>query len=161
MSSLVLTPKQTEMKTRHNVERRIEYVVHLLRKYSYRRALILRKIKTRYGVGDRQTQNYIAEAQKHLLLHIKDEKDNQKSSSICVYQGVIQDPNATNADKIRAQERIDKILGLEEPTMNINATINATMHVHKVDSLGLDVSTKRLLLDAMREKRATPVIDVA
>lgn len=46
-------------------------------------------------------------------------KEDGQTDAIAFYQKVLRDPNASNIDKLRARERIDKLLGLENKTGQI------------------------------------------
>ena len=59
--------------------------------------------------------NYLVSARKRILKEINEERLDQQASSLAFYKSVLSDLKASNRDKIKAQERIDKLLGLEAP----------------------------------------------
>lgn len=58
-------------------------------------------------------ERLISEARAELRNRLGVDRGDEKLNAIAVYEAVIRDPNATHGERIKAQERIDKILGLE------------------------------------------------
>lgn len=58
-------------------------------------------------------EKMITEAKRRLRDEVGISREEGRASSIALYESIIRDPDADRALKIRAQERIDKVLGLE------------------------------------------------
>jgi hypothetical protein len=69
----------------------------------------------KYGANRRTAQSYLARAKRALLEAARRSRDEHVADAYAFYCAVISDPNAKHADKLKAQERIDKLLGLYAP----------------------------------------------
>ena len=68
-----------------------------------------------YGTTGRSARRYLARAKRALLDAARRPRDEHVADAYALYCAVISDPNAKHADKLKAQERIDKLLGLNAP----------------------------------------------
>jgi hypothetical protein len=102
--------------TAEQIAERVEYVARLLRgqlpKYRIRELF-----RARYGshVHWRTVDNYVVRAREAIRREEGIDPKREKQSSLDVYRSIVSDPEATRREKILAQERIDKLLGLESP----------------------------------------------
>lgn len=100
--------------THKSFEERIEVARKLL-SARMRHGDVKRYLKNTYGVATRQAETYIARARKLMREETGRPKDEHVADSYAFYCSVIADPNASHKDKLRAQELLDKLLGLPVP----------------------------------------------
>jgi len=96
------------------IEGRIVVTVALLAQ-GVRKSQIKRILASKFSVSARTCENYLARAREQLLEEVREERDEQRSLSLALYRSIISNPNSTMKDKILAQQRIDRLLGLEAP----------------------------------------------
>lgn len=65
-----------------------------------------------FGLTPRSIERVLARVRDNAIANFNRPKVEHQGEAIAFYETVIRDPNAKNADKIRAQERIDWLLGL-------------------------------------------------
>lgn len=68
-----------------------------------------------FDIAWRQAMKYIGIARKEILESEGVSLEDKRSRSRAFYESVLQDPAATMFDKLRANERLDKLDGLEAP----------------------------------------------
>ena len=107
--------------TAQEVERRVEMTIALLGRHAHRGQIhdYFRKLKTPDGsplaLNWRTTDVYIARARKRMIEESGKPKESHRLDSYHTYWSIIRDPKASNTDRLSAQSRIDRLLGLEEP----------------------------------------------
>ncbi len=94
---------------------RVEVVRQMLL-LRYTKAEIKQSIAAKYGLKQRQTCRYIRWAQTILRAESKQDKADHVAEAYGFYLSITKDTTASARDRLRAQERIDKLLGLESPT---------------------------------------------
>jgi hypothetical protein len=97
----------------------------------------------KWGVGPAEARGYVKEARELLMQDLLRSKEEHRCDALAFYRSVILDPNASTVDKIRARERIDKLLGLEQP-VKAEVEMSVRRSDIPVDSLPLEVR-KRIL----------------
>jgi hypothetical protein len=121
--------------TKEELADRIEYARQLLASGRLK-SQIKRALRKQYGDLDHRTiERYLARAREQILLAIHAEKVHQRAYAFALYCSVLADPKASVRDRIAAQERIDKLLGLEE-----KAPDDPT---HLLEKLGIDPAEVR------------------
>ena len=100
--------------TEREAEERTQLVVDLM-SLGYHDGQIKRTVSGRYNVSPRSTEIYLGRARQVLRETAEGEPQEHRGRSLNVYAKVVRDPTATNFERIKAQSRIDKILGLEAP----------------------------------------------
>ncbi len=101
-------------KTKADVKERVEIVRRmLLQRFS--KAEIKLMIAAKYGIKHRMVANYIRRAQDILIAESGQGKDAHVAEAYGFYLAITHDDTAKNYDRIHAQTRIDKLLGLESP----------------------------------------------
>jgi len=93
-------------------DERIRLVADLLA-LGYFKAQIKQTVISRYGVTARTAERYLSRAREMLREYTEEDIEDHRGKALKVYWGVVRDPAATPMEKVRAQQRIDKILGLE------------------------------------------------
>ena len=92
---------------------RIQFVCDMLARGN-QKSVIKSAFRVKYGaIGAKQLEWYLTQAKKELRESIGVPPDDLRGASFAVYCSVLQNPNATPREKILAQERIDRLLGLE------------------------------------------------
>lgn len=87
---------------------------------------IKRMAAAKFGVKPRTIEHYLTEVRNERIEESGRTVDDHRADSFHFYISVLRDKKADPRDKIKAQERIDKLLGLERP--------------QKVESKNLDIS---------------------
>jgi len=100
--------------TEREAEERTQLVVDLM-SLGYHDGQIKRTVAGRYSVSPRSTEIYLGRARQVLKETADGNPQEQRGCSLNVYAKVVRDPTATNFERIKAQSRIDRILGLEAP----------------------------------------------
>lgn len=96
------------------LEARVAVTVELLSQ-GVRKSQIKRILVNRYQVSARTCENYLSRAREELLTDLREERDEHRGTALATYRALLRNPNAKVKDKILAQQRIDKLLGLEAP----------------------------------------------
>lgn len=68
-----------------------------------------------YDISARTCETYLARARELLLAETGKPAGEHRAESLAFYQTIKADPNASTIAKLKAQERIDKLLALELP----------------------------------------------
>jgi hypothetical protein len=93
-------------------EERVAFTVFLLSRHA-RKSEIKRLLKARFGVSARTCERLLARARGLLRESTGAPPQEHRLRSYAFYLSVIRDPAATLREKMLAQKRIDKLLGLE------------------------------------------------
>lgn len=133
---------------------RINEVERWLRRGPILKSALHQRIRELWGVDWRMADYYIARAKDRLLLHLGEAREEHRAASLAFYEGMIMSKKATYLERIRARERIDKLLGLEQP-QQIQAEITSRPSGVPIDELSLDLDSKKKLLKAIRDKKET------
>lgn len=110
-----MAKKRAKKPTPEEKNTRIEFARNLLGQAKYP-SEIKRALSEEFGITTRSAERYITDAVKQVREGIERSDIDLVSEAISVYQEIIRSKDSTDRDKIRARERIDKILGLEAPT---------------------------------------------
>jgi hypothetical protein len=89
------------------------------------RSLLLRRVpkgtikkafRQRFGVDIDHTtiERYLLRAREAMLTDLTRGRQNHRAGALAFYESVLADHTASVRDKVKAQERIDKLLGLED-----------------------------------------------
>jgi hypothetical protein len=91
---------------------------------------IKKELKREFGVNHRTVERYLARAREIIIFELRENKDSHAARSLGFYRSVLSNPNACIRDKLRAQQRIDFMLGLHTDT-NPASTVTATEHLSR------------------------------
>jgi hypothetical protein len=80
------------------------------------KSTIKKAFRQRFGADiDHGTiERYLTRAREAMLIDLTRGKQALRADSLAFYESILADPNAPYRDKVRAQERIDKLMGLED-----------------------------------------------
>lgn len=102
--------------TKDEVEDRIEYIMEL-EAQALLPGQIKRAFREKFGDVHHITINeYRLRARARLSESIRAKREELVERAVSRYEGIFRDPASDNNARIRAQERIDKIWGIEAPT---------------------------------------------
>jgi hypothetical protein len=102
-----------EKPTKEQLEERIERTREMLASGLQKR-VIKRRLAKRYGVNPRTCETYLARARELIVQASGRARPEWRAESLAFYESVIADRLASTRDKVKARERIDKLLGLED-----------------------------------------------
>lgn len=80
-----------------------------------------RALIDRYKVSGKSAQRYLARAKRSLLDAANRPRQEHVADAYAFYCSVIANPNAKDSEKLKAQERIDRLLALDRPRRNDRA----------------------------------------
>lgn len=66
-----------------------------------------------HNLSKRSAIRYLARARDMLVAETKRSREEHRAESLATYRAILDDPESEPRDRVRAQERIDKLLGLE------------------------------------------------
>src|SRR3972149_4864087 len=99
--------------TRIEYDQRIELTYQLLAK-GQRPSVIARAVAQKFGCATKTVKDqYLSRARTIMLAEIARAKTELRAESLALYRAITAEPKASNRDKKKAQERIDKLLALE------------------------------------------------
>ena len=102
--------------TDDELEEKVEFVMHL-ESLALKMGQIKREFRKQYGDTPHSTiVDYIGRARARMRESVKESREDITAKAINRYEGIFRDPAASPMERIRAQERIDKIHGIEAPT---------------------------------------------
>lgn len=142
--------------TAAQMDARVDWVETLLREGPLFKHQLIKRIKKKYPVTTRTAETYISRARDRLNIRVREAKDFHRGNSLAFYEGMVADPKVPERIRLLAQERIDKLLGLDQPQ---RVEHSGTM-VQKMESgtslkdLNLDLETKKKILASIRENKA-------
>lgn len=93
---------------------------------------IKKELNREFGVNHRTVERYLARAREILIFELRENNDSHAARSLGFYRSVLGNPNVSIRDQIRAQERIDFMLGLHTDT-NPPSTVGATEYLTRVE----------------------------
>jgi hypothetical protein len=72
-------------------------------------------MKEEFKIGPRMIENYLTAARARILAAIGIEKQEHIADAYNFYKSIVTDEKVRPIDRIRAQEQIDRLLGLQQP----------------------------------------------
>lgn len=110
--------------TNEEFEDRVEYVMEL-EAAALLPGQIKRELREKYGdVSKSQIAEYVGRARARLQESNKEKAEELAKKAISRYEAIIRDPSTDANARIRAQERIDKIWGVEAPARTELSGVN-------------------------------------
>lgn len=146
------------------LEVRVDYTLKLLTE-GRRKSEIKKIFRQRYNVTARTVENYLSRARQILLTELKAEREEHTGRSLSVYRSILSDPKAKIKDRLAAQRRIDRLLGLEAPTRvaltDPDGNTAATPTVNIAVNLSKLSTEELLIMRSIRGKLAAGTIEAA
>ena len=107
------SPPQPRVRTS---PQRSEQIVRLIKKMIGRGSFIS-EIKTaiaeEFQLSRRSVERYLTRARREMLDEVEQNLEHHRADSLFFYRSVIDSPKSTERDRLRARERIDRLLGLD------------------------------------------------
>ena len=100
-------------KTVRHVER-VRLAAEMLSKGYYKHQ-IKKAFREKFDIGHKQTQIYITRARKMLVELAGEDREELLGRSLSLYRSFVKDETQDARMRLLAQQRIDKLLGLEQP----------------------------------------------
>lgn len=107
--------KKRKRCTPHELDQRLDLVETLLFQKCLMKSQVRKFVIGKYDVDWRTVDEYCSRARARVLLRISESRNEMRSKSLALYQGILR--TGTGREKILAQERIDRLMGLEAPKM--------------------------------------------
>ena len=109
-------------------------------------------IAEKEDVSKRTVQRYLTKARQLMRKDTGRDREELRHDAISFYKSIISDQHAQPRDRLKAQERIDRLLGLEEPTVIHQKVEGQVTHTHQpiVEVARKDDETRDLLLQLSR-----------
>ena len=135
----------------------IDYVTEAARLFS--EGLLKHEVREgmikKYGLRAASIRRYISHAQKLLIMRSGISKDQHRGEALEWYYSCIRDPRTPRAVALKARERIDKILGLEGPTVIHHEGAVNLVETHRVlKQIEMDPEVRRLISQLSQRQRA-------
>lgn len=89
--------------------------------YTYDIKIVISK---KYGLSQRSVERYITRARKEMVDYFKKPVEQFRAESYCFYRSVLKDPRSTQGERLRARERLDKLLGLDTCIQTHNQSVD-------------------------------------
>jgi hypothetical protein len=102
------------MATQQEKQLRLDLVLHMLT-HGHTKGEIKEACRDQFASSYRTTERDIATARDLLMAELDETREAMLARSLSLYRSILNDPRASLLDKVRAQKRIDKIMGLEAP----------------------------------------------
>lgn len=142
-----VTPEGHKPTAEEELERE-DFIYDLLAQYRLKstiKRLFMKKFKCNY----RTVEKYLARARARMKAEyaakVNEGTDLLKMESVNFYRSVIRDPAAMTQDKIRAQERLDKLFGLDMPVKVAPTTPDGKEKYENLTGAELDARILELL----------------
>jgi hypothetical protein len=149
--------------TQEQIEERIAFVDLLLFSRRARKSQIHKALLIKYDVDWRQTDRYMATARENRLEMLRQTKEYHRCNSLALYEQILS--TGTPREKIMAQERIDRLLGLESPRSISLGGIEGAPPIpvagHRYDPRQLDVSKLKQLKTILSSAKVKEEIEEA
>jgi hypothetical protein len=101
------------------LEIRYEFTLRLFRKAlekgTYTKGEIKRALKKQFGISPRTCENYLREARRRYAEERDMTRDEEVERSLGFYEGIVSNDRIEPGTRIRARERMDKLLCIEKP----------------------------------------------
>lgn len=141
--------------TQEEIEKRIDICVQYLGRKTPK-SVIKQRLNVLYGVGPRTVEAYLSRARKKIMQAVGRTRADLVADSVATYTAIIADPDTSASDRIRAQERIDKVLGLEA-AFKVDVSIDQPPDVIEVvvenrEELGEFVRFRELMQQQQQQK---------
>lgn len=110
-----MTTTPTQTRTRPSKEQRaqiIQLIIKLLSMSKYT-SDIKQAISEKYDLSRRSVDRYLTSARREMVKRVNLPAEVHRAESLYFYLSIINDPDSTQRDRLRARERIDRLLDLD------------------------------------------------
>lgn len=138
-------PRRGRKPTRDEMRVRITAAVEMLAVKGWKKFQIKAAFKKQWGCGPRTVERYLTKARAILRAEAGKSDEDHLSESYAFYKSVLANDKATLREKTKAQENLDKLLGLRKP-----------FKVAQTDAAGNDIPDDEL---AERKRRVIAALE--
>lgn len=113
-----LTPQtKSKTKTRINKEQQTQLVHTVIKLLSLKKysSDIKRVIAQNYNLSPRSAERYISRARREMTKQLDVPIGQLRAESFYFYISIMDNPESTQRERLRARERLDKLMGLDKP----------------------------------------------
>lgn len=144
--------------TNQEMEARLDEVELFLRQGPLTNSQLLKLVRNRFNLSFQMGLIYISRARQRLLKRIAEPKENHRAKSLAFYESVIASDDATYKEKVKAQNSIDKLLGLDIPVprndkIELNHSGAVVSPSVALKDLNIPLETKKRILEDIRNLR--------
>jgi hypothetical protein len=142
------SPMATQIEVHERIRLVADMLVRRIHKHQIKRAL-----EDKYGLGARQAEVYISRAREYLVERTNRPKDEHIAEAFAFYESIIRDPEAVTADRMRAQDALRQLLGLDAPVKVANTTADGDTVQNNINVLVQQLSVEELtVLSRVRQR---------
>ena len=91
-------------------------------------------IATRYNLSRRSATRYLHRARREMQEFVERKDDEHRTDSFYFYRSIIEDPESSRHERLRACERIDKLLGIEL-TVKYTQSRNFNKSIEEIENM--------------------------
>ncbi|QDU11626.1 hypothetical protein [Gimesia aquarii] len=156
-----MTTLTSQTRTRISKEQQIQLVQlvkHLL-SLGKHPLEIKRAVTLEFNLSTRSINRYIARARHEMVERLEVPIEQLRAESFFFYVSVINDAKSTQRERLRARERIDKLLGLDKPAQSRGSLwqLNLTpADIQNMSDEELEAAYQSLLKEANEQEQTTP-----
>ena len=107
------TPQKKRVRTTRETQALIVQLIQKMLGRGYHNSDIEPAITKKFEISHRSVERYITRARREMREEVENYLEHHRVDSFFFYRSVIENPKAVERDRIRARERIDKLLGLD------------------------------------------------
>lgn len=96
---------------------------------------VKRIIEEEFGIKRRSVEPYLRRAREAMRAETGKSVEDLRAESYAFYQSILASPDVTAREKIKARERIDKLLGLDKPVMIHNKNLNLDIEAEDIQGM--------------------------
>ena len=133
------------------IEKRVaEAITALSNKPTVSKTTLHRELGERWGVHWKTVDRIVGRARKEMLARLQRPKEEFRCDSLAFYEAQCNSPKASVAEKVRARQRIDELLGLDEPQRREITGGNGSP---LIPTINIESPFRGLSLDMLKEMR--------
>lgn len=112
-----IPPKNTPPKKRTRINRdtqaRIVLLIQKMLTHGHFTGDIKDAISEKFRISGRSVERYITRARREMQQEVENYLERHRADSFFFYRSIVDNPNSADRDRLRARERIDKLLSLD------------------------------------------------
>ncbi|QDT98136.1 hypothetical protein [Gimesia aquarii] len=120
---------------------------------------IKRAVTLEFSLSTRSIDRYITRARREMVERLEVPIEQLRAESFFFYVSVINDAKSTQRERLRARERIDKLLGLDKPIQSRGNVWQLNLTPDDIQNMSdeeLEAAYQSLLKEANEQERTTP-----
>lgn len=117
---------------------------------------IKRALANQFDVSTRTAERYITKAKREIRESVEKSDSDLIAESLEFYTSILRDRDASHRDKIKARERMDKILGIEVTRHAISMNYKEKLEELGVDPEAAMTDMREAIADALQNTTKSP-----